>query len=251
MGRFHRLSAVYELDAGLRAVHTWLLLMLSRTPHYWHHCLHFLEEEMDTIKVNAMGDQCPIPVIKTRNALAELKEAAIIEVEVDNEVAVQNVSRFAASKNFKVKAEIVGDKHFRITIEAEPTGDAPAAANDEQIECGVDRRGDTIVVVSSATMGIGNDELGKVLIKGFLYAVSQLEELPKTILFYNGGATLTTEGSASLEDLKNMEAQGVTIKTCGTCLDYYGLKDKLQVGTITNMYDIVETMDKAAHIIRP
>ena len=100
-------------------------------------------------------------------------------------------------------------------------------------------------------MGVGNDELGKVLIKGFLYAVSQLEELPKTILFYNGGATLTTEGSASLEDLKNMEAQGVTIKTCGTCLDYYGLKDKLQVGTITNMYDIVETMDKAAHIIRP
>ena len=199
---------------------------------------------METIKVNAMGDQCPIPVIKTRNAINELKEAAIIEVEVDNEVAVQNVSRFAASKNFKVKAEIVGDKHFRITIEAEPTGDAPAAANDEQIECGVDRRGDTIVVVSSATMGV-------VLIKRFLYAVSQLEELPKTVLFYNGGATLTTEGSASLEDLKNMEAQGVTIKTCGTCLDYYGLKNKLQVGTITNMYDIVETMDKAAHIIRP
>ena len=199
-----------------------------------------------------MGDQCPIPVIKTRNALAELKEAAIIEVEVDNEVAVQNVSRFAASKNFKVKAEIVGDKHFRITIDAEPTGETAAVQTaDEQIECGIDRRGDTIVVVSSATMGIGNDELGKVLIKGLLYAVSQLEELPKTILFYNGGATLTTEGSASLEDLKNMEAQGVTIKTCGTCLDYYGLKDKLQVGTITNMYDIVETMDKAAHIIRP
>ena len=61
---------------------------------------------MDTIKVNAMGEQCPIPVIKTRNAINELKEAAIIEVEVDNEVAVQNVSRFAASKNFKVKAEI-------------------------------------------------------------------------------------------------------------------------------------------------
>ena len=207
---------------------------------------------MDTIKVNAMGDQCPIPVIKTRNAINELKEPAVIEVEVDNEVAVQNVTRFAASKNFKSKAEIVGDKHFRITIDAEPTGETAAVQTaDEQIECGIDRRGDTIVVVNSATMGIGNDELGKVLIKGFLFAVSQLEELPKTILFYNGGATLTTEGSASLEDLKNMEAQGVTIKTCGTCLDYYGLKDKLQVGTITNMYDIVETMDKAAHIIRP
>ena len=207
---------------------------------------------MDTVKVNAMGDQCPIPVIKTRNAINELKEPAVIEVEVDNEVAVQNVTRFAASKHFKSKAEIVGDKHFRITIDAEPTGEtATVQTADEQIECGIDRRGDTIVVVNSATMGIGNDELGKVLIKGFLFAISQLEELPKTMLFYNGGATLTTEGSASIEDLKNMEAQGVEIKTCGTCLDYYGLKDKLQVGTITNMYDIVETMDKAAHIIIP
>ena len=206
---------------------------------------------METVKVNAMGDQCPIPVIKTRNAINELKEAAVIEVEVDNEVAVQNVTRFAASKNFKVKAEKIEEKHFKITINAAPGGDTTADAADEPVNCGVDRRGDTIVVVNSATMGIGNDELGKVLIKGFLYAVSQLEELPKTILFYNGGATLTTEGSASLEDLKSMEAQGVTIKTCGTCLDYYGLKDKLAVGTVTNMYDIVETMDKAAHIIRP
>ena len=205
---------------------------------------------MEKIIVNAMGDQCPIPVIKTRNALAELKEAATVEVEVDNEVAVQNVSRFAASKNFNVKAEVVGEKHFRITIDAEPTGDAPVSA-DEEVECGVDRRGDTVVVISSATMGVGNDELGKVLMKGFIYAVSQMEELPSTVLFYNGGATIPIEGSVSLEDLKNMEAQGVTIKTCGTCLDYYDLKEKLAVGSVTNMYDIVETMNKAAHIIRP
>jgi selenium metabolism protein YedF len=76
--------------------------------------------------------------------------------------------------------------------------------------------------------------------KGFLYAVSQLPELPKTILFYNGGARLTVEGSDSLEDLKNMEAQGVKIMTCGTCLNFYGLTDKLAVGEVTNMYSIVE-----------
>ena len=210
---------------------------------------------METIKVNALGEQCPIPVIKTRNAVNALAEPAVIEVEVDNEVAVQNVSRFAASKGFKVKAEKLSEKHFVITIEAAP-GEGPAAGEaaataQEQIDCSLDRRGDTVVVVNSATMGIGNDELGKVLMKGFIYAVSQLEELPDTMLFYNGGATITTEGSASLEDLKSMEAQGVTIKTCGTCLDYYGLKEKLVVGTITNMYDIVETMNKAAHIVKP
>lgn len=74
--------------------------------------------------------------------------------------------------------------------------------------------------------------------------MTQLDTLPKTMLFYNGGATLTTEGSDSLEDLKSLEARGVEIMTCGTCLDYYGLKDKLAVGTVTNMYSIVETMAK-------
>ena len=87
--------------------------------------------------------------------------------------------------------------------------------------------------------------------KGFLYALSQQETLPKTILFYNGGAHLTAQGSESLEDLRSMEAQGVQILTCGTCLDYYGLKDKLAVGGVTNMYSIVEILSGAAHVIKP
>ena len=100
-------------------------------------------------------------------------------------------------------------------------------------------------------MGNGNDELGKVLIKGFLFAVTQLEKLPKTMLFYNGGATLTAEGSDSLEDLKSLEAQGVEILTCGTCLNFYGLTDKLQVGEVTNMYVIAEKMTQADLIVQP
>ena len=100
-------------------------------------------------------------------------------------------------------------------------------------------------------MGEGKEDLGKVLIKGFIFALTQLEELPKTILFYNGGAKITAEGSESLEDLKTLEAQGVEIMTCGTCLDYYGLKEKLKVGTVTNMYSIVETMNNADKILRP
>ncbi len=86
--------------------------------------------------------------------------------------------------------------------------------------------------------------------KSFIFAVTQLDQLPKTMLFYNGG-TLTTEGSDSLEDLKSLEAQGVEILTCGTCLDYYGLKEKLVVGGVTNMYSIVEAMAGAGRIIRP
>lgn len=199
------------------------------------------------ITVNAMGDNCPIPVIKTKKAMAALTGPETIEVLVDNEIAVQNVTKMASSSGGKVTSEKLGDAEYKVTIETEG---APAADGAEAV-CAPDARDNTVVVVSSDRMGSGNDELGKVLIKGFIFAVTQLDTLPKTMLFYNGGATLTTEGSDSLEDLKSLEAQGVEIMTCGTCLDYYGLKDKLAVGTVTNMYSIVETMAKAGRIVRP
>ena len=199
------------------------------------------------ITVNAMGDNCPIPVIKTKKAIAALTGPETIEVLVDNEIAVQNVTKMASGSGGKVTSEKLGDAEFKVTIEMEG---APAADEAEAV-CVPDARDNTVVVVSSDRRGSGNDELGKVLIKGFIFAVTQLDTLPKTMLFYNGGATLTTEDSDSLEDLKSLEAQGVEIMTCGTCLDYYGLKDKLEVGTVTNMYSIVETMAKAGRIVRP
>ena len=199
------------------------------------------------ITVNAMGDNCPIPVIKTKKAMAALTGPETIEVLVDNEIAVQNVTKMASSSGGKVTSEKLGDAEYKVTIEME--GARPADGADAV--GALDARDNSFVVVSSDRMGSGNDELGKVLIKGFIFAVTQLDTLPKTMLFYNGGATLTTEGSDSLEDLKSLEAQGVEIMTCGTCLDYYGLKDKLAVGTVTNMYSIVETMAKAGRIVRP
>ncbi len=199
------------------------------------------------ITVNAMGDNCPIPVIKTKKAMQALTGPETIEVLVDNEIAVQNVTKMASSAGGQVSSEKLNDAEFKITIQME----GAAEAADEEAVCAPDARDNTVVVVSSDRMGIGNDELGKVLIKGFIFAVTQLDTLPKTMLFYNGGATLTAEGSDSLEDLKSLEAQGVEIMTCGTCLDYYGLKEKLAVGSVTNMYSIVETMAKAGKIIRP
>ena len=100
-------------------------------------------------------------------------------------------------------------------------------------------------------MGNGDDELGKILIKGFIYALSQMETHPDTILFYNGGAKLTTEDSESLEDLKKMEEEGVEILTCGTCLNFYGLTEKLRIGTVTNLYVIAEKMRNAGNVVKP
>ena len=202
---------------------------------------------MANVKVNAVGDQCPIPVVKATKALGEFKEAGTLEVQVDNEIAIQNLTRLADSKGLKSRSEKLGDNLFAITMEV----NGPLTMGGEDLSCHVDSRGDVVVAIDTDAMGRGSDDLGRTLMKGFIYAVSQLETLPKTILFYNGGAKLTTEGSVSLEDLRSMEAQGVQILTCGTCLNFYGLADKLAVGSVTNMYVIVETLAKAGKVIKP
>ena len=201
------------------------------------------------IQVNAIGDACPIPVVKTLNALKELGGAGTVQTLVDNEIAVQNLTRLAESKGCTIETEKRSEKEFCVTI---TTAGAVAAAENEEISCTVPaEKKKTFVVVSADHMGEGSEELGRILIKGFLFALTQQEHLPSTVLFYNGGAKLTTEGSASLEDLKTLEANGVEILTCGTCLDYYGLKDKLAVGGVTNMYVIVEKQMQADLVLRP
>ena len=199
--------------------------------------------------VNAMGEQCPIPVVKTKKVLDSVQGDAEITVFVDNETAVQNLTGMGRTAGAEVLAEKKSDREFHVILRVKDR--QPATGTQEEVTCIPDAKGDFVIAVDTATMGRGNDELGKVLMKGFLFAVTQLDELPKTMLFYNGGATLTTEGSDSLDDLKSLEAQGVTIKTCGTCLNYYGLTEKLKVGEVTNMYDIVETMAKASKVVKP
>lgn len=204
------------------------------------------------ITVNAIGDPCPIPVVKTLNAIKELKTSDVIETLVDNEIAVRNLTRMADQKGYAVKAEKLGEKEFKVTI---TVGEAALnqTVETENVVCVLpgNAKKNTVVVISSKAMGHGGDELGTALMKGFLYALGQQEQLPSTILFYNSGAFITCEGSVSLEDLKSMEAQGVEILTCGTCLNFYGLTEKLAVGQVTNMYTIVEKMTGADLIVKP
>ena len=204
------------------------------------------------ITVNAIGDTCPIPVVKTLNAIKALNGPDVIETLVDNEIAVQNLTRMATQKGCAVKSEKLAEKEFKVTI---TVGDAVLAQSVDtgDVVCILPQntKKNTVVVISSKAMGHGGDELGTALMKGFIYALSQQEQLPTTILFYNGGASITCQDSVSLEDLKSMEAQGVEILTCGTCLNFYGLTEKLAVGQVTNMYTIVEKMNGADLIIKP
>ncbi|OLR58487.1 response regulator SirA [Anaerostipes sp. 494a] len=205
-------------------------------------------------KVDARGLVCPLPVVNTKKALDEINGETQIEILVDNEIAVQNVTKFANGKNLNVFSEKAGEKEYRILITlSEDTYDhGPEKQNNEEISCYPDgRRENLVVILSSNKMGEGEDELGKTLMKAFIFALTKQDILPKTILLYNSGAFLSCEGSDSLEDLKSLEAEGVEIFTCGTCLNYYELTKKLSVGSVSNMYDIVEMMESADKIIKP
>jgi len=194
-----------------------------------------------------MGDACPIPVVKTLRALKELNGAGTVQTLVDNRAAVENLTRLAESKGCAVETEQLGEKEYRVTI----TVGENAKVEEQSGECYTCGKPKTVVVLSSDKMGSGNDELGGALMKAFVFALSQQETLPDTILCYNGGVKLTCEGSESLEDLKGMAARGVEIMSCGTCLNFYDLKEKLAVGEVTNMYVIVEKMSGADRVVRP
>ena len=207
------------------------------------------------------GKQCPLPVVETRKALEAAGPGETIEVVVDNEIAVQNLRKMADHKGLEFRSEKTGEREFTAWVRAAEGGTAAAALAGQASGrsdgcpapacCPPAADGGIVAVISSNCMGQGDDTLGKLLMKGFIYALSQQEQLPRTVLLYNGGAFLSCEGSDSVEDLRELEAQGVEILTCGTCLNHYGLEGKLQVGGVTNMYEIAERMTGARLLVRP
>lgn len=204
------------------------------------------------IKVNAIGDACPIPVVKTKNAIRELGGSGVVEVSVDNEIAVQNLLKMAKQKEYEAAFEKKSNTEYIVTInvnggevsDAKPVTKATVKSDEIKLK-------ETIVVIDSDKMGDGDEEFSKTLLKGFIYALSSQDIPPAKILFYNTGVRLTTEGSASIEDLKVLEKAGAKMYSCGACLNNYGLTEKLSVGEVTNMYDIVSYLMEADLVIRP
>lgn len=198
--------------------------------------------------IDARKKQCPMPVIMVKKAIDEMKTKENIEVIVDNKIALENVSKLASSQGADVNhIEKEGVFHLYLVWSGECKEEVridTAKGNDV-----LDK--ESILVLSSKYMGVGDHELGELLMKGFLFAITQLDSLPHKVLIYNTGASLSTQNSVSLEDLKTLESRGVEILTCGLCLNHLGLEEKLAVGTVTNMYVIAETMAKATKVIRP
>lgn len=199
--------------------------------------------------------QCPQPVINTKKALEDLaqqeSEEFVLTVIVDNEAAKENVSRFAESAGYKVEIEQKEDV-FLVIIRG--NSGKEVLTNQESFEndtCIADSslKAQTIFLIKSSTLGEGSKELGEVLMRSFIYTLKDSSSLPAKLLFLNSGVYLTIKGSPVLEELQELEKKGIEIFSCGTCLAYYELKDKLQVGKVTNMYETLENISSASRCI--
>ena len=212
----------------------------------------------DTVlTIDARGEACPIPVVRTLKALGALAGPGSVETLVDNEIAVQNLTRMGEGKGCTVASERLGEKEWRVTVTTD-VALGVSGAEAESATCEVPGTPvaapapkNVVVAITSECMGTGDDVLGKKLMGSFVYSLTQLDELPATVLLYNGGAHLSCEGSAALEDLRGLAASGVEVLTCGTCLDHYGIADTLAVGEVTNMYVIAQRLCGASHVVRP
>lgn len=199
------------------------------------------------IIVDARGKLCPQPVIMTKKEVdAGEREITVI---VDNETARENVLKFGNKLQFTADEEEKGDGIY-IYLNKDGLSDCEAvteeAAADSLNKIKQDKKG---YVIGTDKLGKGSDDLGKILMKGFLYTLSETKPYPSFLIFLNSGVKLTTAGSESLEDLKKMEEAGVKIVSCGTCLDFFEIKDKLEVGKVSNMYEIVETIAESDNAV--
>jgi len=198
------------------------------------------DKRIDEMKeeVDARGLACPQPVIMAKRTIEERGNCVVI---VDDEAARENVCRMAESLGCDVRVEekngaayihISRDNVDKVWEEKEPSA------------------GPTVVVFPYDKMGRGDDELGMLLMRAFLHTLGEVSPRSDVMIFFNAGVKLVTEESEVLDDLHSLEKQGMGILVCGTCLDYFGLKDNLKVGVVSNMYDIAETMLSAGRVIR-
>jgi selenium metabolism protein YedF len=195
-----------------------------------------------TREIDARGLACPQPVIQTRKAMQEAEHVMVL---VDDGTAVANVSRMAEKAGWQVAVLPAGDE-FRVALTKEA-----AVLQPESLAVGWAEgvAGPQVLVVSADSMGRGEPELGKILVRGFFHALGEVGPLPQTIIFFNTGVKLACEGSPVLDDLCALESEGIVILACGTCLNYLDLTDKLAVGRVSNMYDIAETVLGAGKVV--
>jgi selenium metabolism protein YedF len=193
--------------------------------------------------LDARGQACPQPVILTRKALAE-GGFELLEVLVDDASSRDNVVRFATYTHCTVQEVLEEGETSRILIRPGAPGPSPGesgrvfARPDPVVDAAAMLTRGATLLITAAGIGTGDDQLGALLMRGFLAALTEAESLPARIILMNGGVRLAVEGSDSVLNLQRLVHQGVEVLACGTCMEFYQLKDQLAVGRITNLYEI-------------
>ena len=196
-------------------------------------------------EVDARGLSCPMPLVQTKKALDELKEGRVRAI-VDSETARENISRYAKSMEYRhTVQEVQGTFYIDIFKELKYR-----EMKMMDLEFNRMPQSEMVIMVSKDSLGEGSRELGQILMKGYLYTLTEVAPLPRSLIFINSGVRLACEGSDSIENLRKLEKNGVEILSCGTCLDYFNLKSNLLVGGISNMYTIVERLNQAKNTVQ-
>ena len=192
------------------------------------------------ITVNAVGKACPEPVIMTRAAVE--KGAVELEILVDNAVAVSNVTRFLEGQGFRVQHQENGGE-FKLTARREGSAVSADPAPRPQGKARL------AVLVAGKTLGREDKELGEVLIKGFLGTLSKLETPPAVLALMNEGVKLALPDASTCDHLKDLERAGTKILVCGTCTNHFGVTERVGVGTVSNMFEILEAVTGADKVL--
>lgn len=196
--------------------------------------------------VNAIGLSCPQPVILAKEAIEKNEK---VKVVVDNEAALENVRRLGSILGCDVVSEAKGGGVFEISLYRKAKRTLPLQEFRAKCETSSASIGHFVIVCGEDKMGRGNAELGTVLIRTFLHTLCQQKDKPDIMIFYNTGVKLTLQGADTLEDLKELAIAGVEILVCGTCLNFFGVKENLGVGVVSNMYDITEITSNAGRLL--
>ena len=191
--------------------------------------------------LDARGLECPRPVILTRKALAE-GGFSELEVIVNTSSGSENVARFAGHAGCTIGSIEKSGEETRIVIQPPVASWSDATSTESLADATMPlvEPGIQTVFLSGRTIGRGDDELGALLMRAFLYTLTESETIPQRVLLMNSGVTLAAKGSEHLENLRRLVDLGVEILACGTCLEFYKLTDQLDVGRVSNIQEITE-----------
>lgn len=201
--------------------------------------------------IDTRGQQCPAPLIATKRALKESKEGESFKVLTDTATSFNNVSRYLSDNKTVFKTE-EKDGLWTLIVTKLTTSEPLTEVEDYCVsEIPHFRKGDFVIVFNSDKMGEGEDELGRLLITNFVKAIKDLDTLPSKMVFYNSGVKLGVTGSPVHEHLKEIETMGVSLLFCATCVNFYTLQDKVKIGTLSNMFEIAQSMVSAGNVVKP